>query len=370
MKTESVTHFSMDASDVGPLVLGRDFAMDELEQAARIAGVGISPAALRVMEQHYAMDTMQTTATTASIAAPAQFLQNWLPGFVTVISAARKADEIVGISTVGSWEDDSIVLQELELTGAPTPYNDLNVVPLASWNANYVQRHVVRFEQGIKVAPLEAARSARANVASDAQKRASAALQLEIQRNAVAFYGYNSGSNMTYGLTNDTNLPSWTTVATVGGHTTWVDKTFLEIQGDLLTAFQALRTQSQDTIEPEKTPITMTISTNRMEYLGKTSDFGISVIKWLKEFYPNVRVVSCPQFNGVNGGANGFMLHADSVNDGFSTDDGRTFVQVVPAKFQMVGAMQTSKGYEEDYVNATAGTMVKRPYAVVRYSGI
>jgi len=29
-----------------------------------------------------------------------------------------------------------------------------------------------------------------------------------------------------------------------------------------------------------------------------------------------------------------------------------------------------AKAYEEDYSNATAGVLLKRPYAVVRYSGI
>jgi hypothetical protein len=32
--------------------------------------------------------------------------------------------------------------------------------------------------------------------------------------------------------------------------------------------------------------------------------------------------------------------------------------------------MQLTKGYEEDYSNATAGIMCKRPWAVTRWSGI
>jgi hypothetical protein len=36
----------------------------------------------------------------------------------------------------------------------------------------------------------------------------------------------------------------------------------------------------------------------------------------------------------------------------------------------VVGVAKTAKGFEEDYANATAGVMLKRPYAVARYSGI
>jgi hypothetical protein len=83
-----------------------------------------------------------------------------------------------------------------------------------------------------------------------------------------------------------------------------------------------------------------------------------------------VRVVSAPQLNNANGNANVFILFADAVNDGLSTDDNKTFIQVVPATFQLLGVQQLAKGYEEDYSNATAGVMVKRPYAVYRASGI
>jgi hypothetical protein len=70
-----------------------------------------------------------------------------------------------------------------------------------------------------------------------------------------------------------------------------------------------------------------------------------------------------------NSGANVFYIFADAVND-LSSDDGRTFAQLVPAKFQVLGVQQMTKGYEEDYSNATAGIMCKRPWAVTRWSGI
>ncbi len=62
-------------------------------------------------------------------------------------------------------------------------------------------------------------------------KRESAGLALEQQRNAVGFYGYNSGNNFTYGFLNDPNLPAYMTVAATGtgSSTLWSTKTFLEI---------------------------------------------------------------------------------------------------------------------------------------------
>ncbi len=113
----------------------------------------------------------------------------------------------------------------------------------------------------------------------------------------------------------------------------------------------------------------LALPTDAVDYLTVTSDFGISVRDWLTQTYKKVRIVSAPQLNNANGGANVFYLFAESVND-LSTDDGRTFIQLVPAKFQVLGVQQLNKGYEEDYSNATAGVMVKRPYAVTRWVGI
>lgn len=376
IRQETPIHHAFDARDLvdtrgnpRPFRIGRDYGMDELDQLCTIIGVGVSSQAAKQILAGHAMDTIQQPQLSASVATPIQYLQNWLPGVVEVITAARKIDEIVGVSTGGSWGDEQIVQEVIELTGTALPYGDTTNVSLNDWNLNFITRTVVRSESGLRVGVLEEDRSARVRVNSGERKRASAAIQLEIQRNAVGFYGYNAGNNLTYGFLNDPSLPAYVNVANPGGGTTWAVKTFLQIQADLLTGLQALRTQSQDRIDPSSTSITLTVATAVRDYLSKTSDFGISVMDWLKSTYPNVRVVSAPQLNAANASANVFYMHADTVVDSGS-DDQRTFMQVVPAKFQLVGMQKLAKGYEEVYSNATAGVLCKRPYAVVRYSGI
>jgi hypothetical protein len=328
---------------------------------------------LRSMEkmQAMAMDSLPPTVTTGSIGTPVQFLQNWLPGFVFVITAARKIDDLVGIMTTGAWDDEQVVQGILERTGTSQVYGDYTNVPLSSWNTNFNYRTVVRFEEGMKVGVLEAARSGRLGVDDSGMKREAAALALEIIRNTVGFVGFNAGANNTYGFLNDPGLLGYTTVAenAASTSTTWAAKTFLEITNDIRVAIVTLRTQSQDTIDPEKVDLTLAIATDAVDYLTVTSDFGISVRAWLSDAYPRCRVVSAPQLNLANGGANVFYLFADAIQD-MSTDGGLTFIQMVPAKFQMLGVQQLAKAYEEDYSNATAGVMCKRPFAVTRWSGI
>jgi Uncharacterized protein conserved in bacteria (DUF2184) len=354
-----VRALTMDAKDVA------DFS------SLSDIGINFSDKQVRTMA-NFAMDSgNQADVTSPSMTTPVQFLQNWLPGFVKVITAARKIDDLCGITTTGSWEDEEIVQGILEPIGNALPYGDYTNVPLSSWNTNFVRRTVVRFEKGLKVGALEEARAARIRISTSAEKRASAALTLEIQRNLVGFNGYNSGNNLTYGFLNDPGLPAYVTVAATGtgGSTLWSTKTFQQIIADIRVAAAQLQTQSQDTINPEDAELTLALPTDSYQYLSVTSDFGISVRDWLAKTYPKMRVISAPQLNYANGGANVFYLYAEHVEDGAS-DDSRTWVQVVPAKFQALGVEKQAKAYVEDYSNATAGVLLKRPYAVVRYSGV
>jgi hypothetical protein len=361
---ETITHSALDGQSVRPFVFKN---VEDYEDLARLGFDGFD----QIINAGFGMDSIQGGVTQGSIPVQLQFLQQFLPGFVMVMTAARKIDEIIGINTAGSWEDEEIVQGIIENTGTAVPYGDQTTVPLASWNENWVPRTVVRFELGMRVDVLEAKRSARIMVDTAGRKRESAGLVLEQQRNAVGFYGYNAGNNYTYGFLNDPNLPAYKNVAATGtgASTLWSTKNFQQITADLITAFAQLQTQSQDTINPEDVATTLALATADYQYLSVTTDFGLSVRQWLKDTYPKCRIVSAPQLNAANGGANVFYIFADAVKD-LSSDDGRAFAQLVPAKFQVLGVQQMTKGYEEDYSNATAGVMAKRPYAIVRYSGI
>lgn len=335
-------------------------------------GIGLDSKIERdLVRELYAMDANLTAPlTTASVSTPVQFLQHWLPGLIEVVTAKRKIDDLIGVSTHGSWHQEEVVQQIIEYTGDVQPYADYGNVPLSSWNTNYERRTIVRFEDGMNVGRLEEARAAEARINSADSKRTGAAVSLEIQRNKVGFYGYNSGANRTYGFLNDPNLPAYVAVPNgAAGTPTWATKTYNEIVADILSALIALRTQSKERVDPTKDPITLAIATACVDRLATVSSFGNSVKQWLTSTYPNVRVESAPELDAANSSANVFYLFAETVQDS-GTDDQRTFIQCVPTKFMTLGVEQRAKSYLEDYSNATAGVYVKRPYAIVRRSGI
>ena len=318
----------------------------------------------------FAMDSDYVAPlSTPSLMTPIQFLQSWAPGFVNVVTRAMVADEAVGINTIGRWEDEEVVQGFAEKTGRAKPFQDETNVPFASYNTNFERRSIVRFELGMKIGRLEEARAAAMNYNSADAKRAAVAQALEIERNYIAFYGYNSGAGRTYGILNDPSLPAYVNLPNgAGGSPLWANKTTLEIIQDILSAGQALRTRSGALVDSSRVPTTLLVASDVVDYLKTPTTLGFSVEGWLQTNFPLMRIVPAPELNAANGGANVFYLYAEDYGDG-STDDGRVWMQMVPAKFKTIGVMQLTKGYEEDYGNATAGVMLKRPAFVIRRSG-
>lgn len=362
---------SVSPRDVRPFVIAQDQreALARNYQSLSRLGIGIGSKHLEAMA-NYAMDAgIVAPLTTGSVTTPIQFAQHWLPGFTEIVTAARKIDQLIGYTVQANWYDEEVVQGVLERTGDAQLYQDYTQTPYTNWNVNYERRTIVRFEEGCQVGVLEEQRAAAIGTSSIDNKRGAATASLEIRRNEIGFFGFNSGANRTYGFLNDPSLPAYVTLPTgTAGDTEFSTKTFLEIVRDFRSAAADLRTLSLERVDPSSDPITLAIATASRDYLTTVSDYGVSVNDWIKENYSNWRIESAPELNEANGGENVFYLYAESVADSGS-DDNRTFIQVVPSKFQTLGVERRSKSYEESYSNATAGVMLKRPYAVVRRSG-
>jgi Uncharacterized protein conserved in bacteria (DUF2184) len=333
-------------------------------------GIDFDGRDVKKMAMACGMDSMQQGLTVSSIGIPVQFLQSWMAGVVRIQTAPRKMDEITGVDIVGRNEDEEIIQAVSENLGTATPYTDDSNVPLANLNLTYERRSIVRFESGLKVGLLSNARLSAINIDEAQEKRLGCSSNLEDVRNQIGFFGHNNGLNRIYGLLNEPSLGAYTTVPNgAAASPLWNLKDILEIINDIRNAIQKLRVQSNDRIDPKTTDITLLLPTNVVDRLSVASSFGYSVQEWLTKTYPRIRVVSAPQLNTANGGASAMYLFAETVEDN-STDNGKTFMQLVPQKLKLLGVMQELKGYIESYVNALAGVLLKRPFAVVRFTGI
>ena len=342
------------------------YAMDSATTETTIDALGIHYTNRALDEfRAYAQDAAPSLQTTASNMTPIQFLQYWIPEMVKIVTASRDADEILGRDFAGSWEDEEIVQPVIEYTGKPRVYGDKTTFNLASFNINYETRTIVRFEQDVEVGKLEEARASKQRVDAQGVKRDAAATALAINSNDIAFNGYNSGNNKTYGLLNDPNLPAYTAFAQgSAGSTTWASKTFNEIVTDIKAMMSALRVRSGNNFKPEKDPSTLALSVAVVDQLQTVNQLGgTSVLDWLHKTYPACRVTSAVQLDGANATANVAYLFADTI------DGKKVIAQYMQDALRLIGVEQKAKGFLECYSNATAGVMLRVPIGLVRYTG-
>lgn len=351
----------------------KEFNKDTISNYKQLSAIGIGFDKAHIMARKHkeALESigMDGLSTNPSIPTDINFLRSFLPGLVHVITQPRDADTLLGVTTVGNWEDESIIQGMIEPTGDVNLYGDYSDVPLSSWNPATEERDIVRFESGLEVGHLEELRTNKAGYNSVNEKRAAVSLALELKRDEIAFYGYNNGSNRTYGMLNEPSLSAYLTLPSGGN---WETKNFSEIQGDIIYILNALQEQSAGVVKvmgEGASQITLVLPNNRINYLSAT-DSGKSLRQWLQETYPNVRATSTNRFDGANGGANVMYAYAEEVNDGASTDNQRTFDQLVVNKLYALGNENRLKTYVEAYSNAISGVLAKRPYAIARASGL
>ena len=138
-------------------------------------GISVSPEFARNFNRNaisVALDAGITQpVTTPSNGTPVQFLQEFLPGVVNILTVVRKADQVAPVVTAGEWHFEEIVLKTMEHTSNPELYSDHGGVPLVSFNETYERRQVVRFELGVQQNPLADARAAATGTVPQNEKR-------------------------------------------------------------------------------------------------------------------------------------------------------------------------------------------------------
>ena len=350
----------------------KGFALDEAPEELRtmealaLQGIGMDEGdAVK-----YVMDGIASTLTSGSANVPVQFLQHWMNKFITVVTQATVADELLGRTTQGEWFQEEVVLTVRELTGHTRPYGDHAQPPLAGYNVNEESRTIIRFAQGLLTGKLEEMRLAAMGKKLSAYEsdRAAIGQAFKLDTNAVAFYGYQLGQNKTYGILNDPNLDGFTQVpagAGAGNPTEWQYKNFYEIVRDLNTAVAALQKRTGGNFIPFKSKFKIGVALSCDAYLNTVNEHGNrSVRDYIKDTWPKAEVVQVPEFDGAIAGDNCFYIILDELGGNPCVE------QIVPAAVRLVGMEPRATGVYELYSNATAGCFVEQPLGVVRYSGI
>lgn len=346
------------------------FAMDEApEQFRNVESLAFQGIGYRDQALVDAMDSAPTT-TDAGVNAPWFYLNYMAKNPIKVVTQRTTSDEILGRTTDGaSWAHVSITKSVRELTGRTGLYKDFadTTAPRANRAYTRVTRDIVRLSAGLVIGELEKRQSAMVpGMYSPYQdKREAIALAMSLDRDAIAYFGYQIDDAKCFGLLNDENLEPFQEVATVGSKQAWVDKDAHQIISDLMTAVARVQVNCKANFIPAKHAFKLVVPNGCEQYLGKITECGgYSVRQWIKDNWPKCEVVVSPVFDSALGGQNVFYVIVDKLGTSPVAE------QIVPASLFMVGSMKRETGHSELWSMATAGTFVEQPIGIARYFGI
>ncbi len=270
-----------------------------------------------------AMDAQPALFTPASAAVPALFTTLVDPTVFEILFAPNRATEILGEVKRGTWVDDVILFPVVEATGEVSSYGDYNNNGRAGVNAAWPQRQSYRYQLIKEYGELEMERAGAAKINWVSSIDKAAALTINKFHNFAYFFGVAGLQN--FGLLNDPNLAASLTPSTkAAGGTAWittggvVNATANEVYADIQALYYQLVTQTQGLVTAE-TPIVLVVAPNVEVALHTTNSFGLNVWDMLKKNFPNIKVVTAPQY-GVLGTGNPQGVAAGNLVQMIATD--------------------------------------------------
>lgn len=299
---------------------------------------------------------------TPSITTPIQFAQLWMPDVINALYRGRTADKIFGSKNVGTWELEEIVWTQLTLTGKPNVYDDFSRANLASYNLNFVKRETVRFEMGIEVTELEQKRAAQMRQNAHGLKKNAVDLGFAILLNHIKWFGFNDGTRRIYGAiaAPSGEIESVNAAKTFAAAT--CDELITMLQGWIISATKKLA----GNYLPEEVSATLVLPLSCYGYLTTANSYNLTPMKWMKENYPKVEIRSAPELDGAASDGDNialfFVNNVDTIGDTLDLLD--------TSRLRLVGAVPTTKGFEESYSCSTAGAFHRCPLAFTLIEGV
>lgn len=247
-----------------------------------------------------ALDAQPTLTTDPNSAVPAMLTTYIDPTIYEVVFAPNNATEVFGEERKGDWLTDTAMFPIVEHNGEVSSYGDYNENGRAGVNTNWPQRQSYLWQTIMNYGQRELERAGLARINWVSEVNRAAATIMGKYSNLTYLFGVAGLQN--YGLTNDPHLPAPITPATkANGGVTWFtagggpNATANEVYNDIVALFESL-VQATNGLIDKKSKLTLAMSPGSEVALTFTNSFAVNVEDLLKKNFPNMRVVSVPQY--------------------------------------------------------------------------
>lgn len=314
-----------------------------------------------------AMDAVYPLVTTANSGIPA-FLSTYVdPKMIDILVAPMRAAEAVGGETKkGDWTTRTMMFPVIEATGETTSYGDFDNGGSTGANFQFPQRQSFHFQTITQWGERELADAGLAKIDYAARLNIAAALTLNKYQNKTYLYGVAGLQN--YGTLNDPALPAdLTPITKAAGGTAWilpngnVNATAIEVQRDITKLFAALQIRNQGLVE----------TTDRMKLimdplssvaLTITDQFNVNVTDILRKTYPNLEIVTVPEYNTAGGRKIQLVLE--------EYEGQRTWDAAFTEKMRAHAIVTDVSSWKQKKSAGTWGTVIYRPNFVQGMIGV
>lgn len=248
-----------------------------------------------------AFDAQPALVTAANAGILSLFTTYVDPTLIEVLVAPVKAAELYDERKYGDWVTDTAAFPVVERTGHTTAYGDFNEGGVAGYNVNWPQRQSFHFQLFTRWGERELERAAKARIDWANGVNAGAALAMKKYENTSYLFGVAGLQN--YGGINDPSLP-----AAIVATSSWFSATDpLVIYGDILRLVTQCVIQSQGILDANSS-FKMGISPGNNMNLGKSNaTFATNVTDMIKKNFPNLSIVTVPEFSTAGLGGTEFV---------------------------------------------------------------
>lgn len=298
--------------------------------------------------------------TPSNVFMPAGILTKISADLVKVVTRKRTADEIIGNrKKLGMWEQNDVLVRNLEQLGETKPYTDKDNAPVVSLNPQFIYAGHYRFSVKAQPGDLESAQMALANISNEAEQYAAALETLAIEFNNTAFFGSNKadGAYKVYGILNNPSLDAYKTASSTTANTTF--ETFFKDVRDLI----------QDVISKARghassdSNITIGIANSRAMNFSVVNQYGQTVEEVLKKTFHNLKIVNSPELDKA-------YNEQDVMICRFENPDVANVAETAVLGFSEIALASPVVRYEtyssQKFSSGSFGCIVYKPYMIAR----
>lgn len=315
---------------------------------------------LSLMATDRAFDAQPQLVTAANAGIPSLFTTFVDPKIIETLIRPTKAAELYGETKKGTWVSDTAMFLVSERTGEVSSYGDFSQDGMSNANVNFPQRQSYHYQTNTRWGERELARAAEAKIDWANQVNMGSVLTLNKFQNFAYLFGIAGLQN--YGGTNDPSLPA--PIAPTGS---WFTLTGDQVYADVLRLVQEEIAQGNGLVDAE-TSYTLGISPGNVTNMNKTNQFNVNTFDQVKKNFPNLKIVTVPEFainggGGVVGGTELIQLIADNV------EGQRTCEAAFTEKMRSHAMVVKTTSWEQKKSQGTWGVIFYRPVFVAQMLG-